>query len=598
MTLKFNKQQLEAINFYKGACAVIAGAGSGKSTVLLNRVKTLVRDYGEDQEDILAISFTRNTANELKKKLHKQKLTSVNVGTFHSVCRNILLKEGIEINEKNTIKEWQRENCFKSLEEKPDIKDITGFISYQKNFLRGYTDEFLIKESKYTEEQLRLFYKEYEAFKSKNGLYDYDDYLLECYKVLKNNKHKYTYEFILVDEHQDSNLVQNLILKELCASGNIFCLFDYRQAIYTFRGGNTEYCMEFEKDWENATVINLDTNYRSNKNIVDNANSFIKEYYGDYEHYADSVPNIHNNGDIQTLTYQDREAEGLNTADKIETLLKAGEKPSEICVLYRLNSHSSYVENELKRREIEYDITNNGSFFKRKEVKGIVAYLRLIRDPHDDAAFRDIFTLRNDPFRYFSNKNLKDVESFAGQTNMSLYEAMLNMRFDRPTQNDNVLKFQSMINKLQMQVLKGIAVEELIDNVVKTFRMNDYIEEKYLDEDEITDRKESLNTMKKFVKNNNLEQFINFVYGSKPSKKKNENAVRLMSIHASKGLEFKHVFLIGVEDGKFPHRKSDLLDEARLFYVGVTRPKESLYLSQIGHCNMFFDEYRQHELVC
>ncbi len=133
--------------------------------------------------------------------------------------------------------------------------------------------------------------------------------------------------------------------------------------------------------------------------------------------------------------------------------------------------------------------------------------------------FRDIFTLRNDPFRYFSNKNLKDVESFAGQTNMSLYEAMLNMRFDRPTQNDNVLKFQSMINKLQMQVLKGIGVEELIDNVVKTFRMNDYIEEKYLDEDEIIDRKESLHTMKKFVKNNNLEQFINFAYGSQPSKR-------------------------------------------------------------------------------
>jgi DNA helicase-2/ATP-dependent DNA helicase PcrA len=331
MNIQFNKQQLEAINHYKGACAVIAGAGSGKSTVLLNRIDNLINTYSVNENNILAITFTKNTADELKSKLNKMGYNNVNVGTFHGTCGKILTQEGYSI---NLIKEWEIEKCFKKINDKVDVEEVKSFIGYQKSYLKSYKDEFIYKSSDYTEDELRKYFKTYELMKSQSGTWDFDDYLIKCYELLKCNKGKYTYDFILVDEHQDSNLVQNLLIKELCPSGNVFCVFDYRQAIYSFRGGNTEYCMNFDKEYKNAKVINLDVNYRSKKNIVDKANGFIKRYYGDYEHYSDSIANDHSHGKINVNTYYKRDEEGKDVVDKIESMIKNGEKPDEIAVLY------------------------------------------------------------------------------------------------------------------------------------------------------------------------------------------------------------------------------------------------------------------------
>lgn len=589
--VKFNSNQLLAINFFEGACGVIAGAGSGKSTVLLNRIKTLVNTHNVKQHDILAISFTKNTADELKSKLNKMGLTDVNIGTFHAICSKILAAEGIFLTGQNLIKEWQQENLFKSMLEKPDVKDIVSYISYQKNYLKRPNDEFVYKESIYTEEELRRLYKAYEDYKTKNELYDFDDYLLLGYEVVENNPGKYAYDFILVDEHQDSNLVQCLLIKELCQSGNLFVVFDFRQALYKFRGGNPEYCMNFDKEWEGATMINLDMNYRSVSNVVDNANKFIKRYYEDYEHYTDAKWNNKNKGEIITSTYIDRNGEGEKVVEQIESKLNNGEKPNEICVLYRLNSHSFYVESELKRKGIEYEITNDSSFFKRKEITGMLGYLRLIHNPFDDSALEDIFKLRNYPLAYFSNSVLNDAKKYSGQHDQSLYESLIDMRFDKPWQNKNVEIFESGINKLRLQNEKGISVAKLIDNIVKTFQVDKYIESKYTNEEELEDRMNSIDVLKSFVKDNNLEQFINFVYSGNTKKKNKKNCVKLMSLHASKGLEFDNVYLIGIEDGRFPNNRSDLLDEARLLYVGITRPKKNLYLSQIGEDNQFMNEY-------
>lgn len=595
MTVKFNEQQKQAIEHHTGSCAVIAGAGSGKSTVLVNRIKNLIDTYKVDQKEILAISFTRNTADELKNKLNKMGYLNVNIGTFHSVCGKILVQEGINITNQNLIKDWQKENCFKKIDEKADVNDIASFISYQKNYLRSYKDEFVYKESSYKEEELRKFYKAYELMKSKEGFYDLDDYLTECYKVLKNNPGKYTYEFVLVDEHQDSNLVQNLLLKELCVSGNMFCVFDFRQAIFSFRGGNTDYCMNFDKWWDNPTVINLDMNYRSTKNVVDKANGFIKKYYGDYKHYSDSIPHNRENGKIEINTYYERESEGKEIADKIETLIQSGEKPSQIVVLYRLNSHSSYVEYELKKRDIEYVIANDSSFFKRKEIAGIISYLRLLQNPHDDSAFETIFKLRNYPLQFFSDKIYGDIKKHAALHNQSYYESLITMRFPNDWQGKNATIFENNINKLRLQKDKSVDLITLIDNVSRAFQIDEYVKNKYSNKEEVDERLQSIQILKTFVKGHNIDSFVAYVYSGNNSNNKKgfkKDAVKLMSIHASKGLEFKHVFLIGVEDGKFPHEKSDLLDEARLFYVGVTRSKENLYLSQIYEDNQFISEYQ------
>ncbi|WP_311078266.1 ATP-dependent helicase [Paenibacillus polymyxa] len=588
--MKFNEPQLRAINFYKGACAVIAGAGSGKSTVLINRIKNLIENHSVPEQEILAITFTRNTADELKKKLSKMGYIDVNIGTFHSICSRILAKEGTNLSQDKLIKEWQIEKLFTDGENRLDVKDIIGFISYQKNYMRSYTDTFIVKESIYNEDELREYFRKYELFKQTNDLHDFDDYLLYCLEVLKDNPNKHIYDFVLVDEHQDSNLVQNFILKELCKSENIFCVFDYRQAIFTFRGGNPEYCMNFSGDWEDATIINLDTNYRSTSNIVNGSNNFIEKYYGNYKHYSQAIPFREGEGNIKIKTSFDRESEGEIIAKDIEALIDKYGNPKEIAVLYRLNSHSGYIEHELRKRNIEYDIVNDSSFFKRKEVAGVLAYMKLIINPHDDGAFLEMFKLRNQPLAYFSEKILSEIKRYSGVNNISMYEALLSMRYQNNWQKNSVLQFEGYINKLRLQSDKNIKTSILIDNIIKVFQINEYIESKYSSEEEIKDRNASLEILKTFVKSDSPVKFLEYI-SSSTKKKNKDKCVKLMSVHASKGLEFDHVFLIGVEDGKFPHNKSDLIDEARLFYVGVTRSKENLTISQLGTDNQFVNEY-------
>lgn len=586
--MKFNEQQQKAIDFYEGACAVIAGAGSGKSTVLINRIKNLIEKHNVPQSEILAISFTRNTADELKGKLDKMGYVDVNVGTFHSICARIMAKEGVYFTPDKMIKDWQIEKALITGDKKIDIDDVKSFISYQKNYLRGYKDIFMKKDSVYCEEDLINFYHTYEKYKKNASLHDFDDYLLECYYFLKENPHRHTFDFVLVDEHQDSNLVQNLILKEICKTGNMFCVFDYRQAIYTFRGGNPEYCMNFTKEWDHASVINLDINYRSSRSIVNKANGFIERYYGEYEYYSNSIPEKKDIGNVEVKSYDDREQEGIDTAEHIENLLSVFESPKEIVVLYRLNSHSSYVEHELRKRGIEYDIANDSSFFKRKEISGILAYLRLIISPHDDGAFFEIIKLRNYPLTYFSDSLMNEIKRFAGVNNLSMFEALGRMRYANDWQQKNANKFIEYIMQLKLQKEKNVDTVSLVENIIRAFQITEYIDEKYSNEDEKKDRLDSLLILKSFIKSDSPEKFLSYVT---TTKKKNKDCVKLMTIHASKGLEFKHVFLVGVEDGKFPHDRSELIDEVRLFYVGVTRPKDNLYISQIGEDNKFIKEY-------
>lgn len=589
--VKFNEQQQKAIDFFKGACEVVASAGSGKSTILLNRIDKLITYNKIGQNEILAISFTRNTADELKAKLKKMGHVDVNVGTFHSICGRILSQEGIYITGQSLIKDWQVENCFKSIHDKPDVEEIKGYISYQKNYMKSPDDAFVAKQSDYTEDELRHFYKAYEAFKKKEGLYDFDDYLLLAYDVLKQSEGKYSFEFVLVDEHQDSNSVQNALIKELCQSGNIFAVGDLKQCIYSFRGSEPKFFMDFDKDWNDATILHVDTNYRSTKNVVENANHFIKKYYGDYRHYSDAIANNQNEGRITITSYEDAAIEGTKVANQIEKLIAEGEDLKEIAVLYRVNSQSIHIENELKKRKIDYEISGDSSFFKRKEIAGILSYLRLIQNPHDDAAFESIFNFRNYPLQFFSGQVLLDIKREAGLNNLSMYEAFIDKKYDKPWQKKNVKLFQDAIERLRLQNDKGVSVISLIDNIIKIFQIESYIKDRYTNLEDRSDRIKSLEILKSFVKNNNLEQFITYVYSGNTKKKAKKNSVKLMSIHSSKGLEWNHVYLIGMEDGKFPHERSELLEEARLFYVAVTRAKENLHISEIGKGNRFVGEY-------
>jgi len=588
--MKFNKQQQLAIDHKDGACVVISGAGSGKTTLLIGRISNLIEKYNINQKDILTISFTRNTANELKKKLKALNYTDVSVGTFHSICMRILSNEGIDVRN-HLIPEWESKKCFETalVTDKVDTKEILSFIGYQKSYMKSYKDEFVFKDCKYTDDDMRLCYKAYETLKTKNGFYDLDDYLLLCYDVLLKNKGKYTWKYLLVDEHQDSNIIQNLLIKEWINTDNIMVIGDFRQSIYGFRGALPELFMNFYKEYKNTNVVNMDINYRSCKNLVDNSNRFIKKYYGDYKYYSDSVANTDDNGDINKYSYFDRKEESHDIVDKIEKLIQDEHDVNEIAILYRNNSHADYIECELRHRKLPYQISNDSSFFKRKEISLIVGYLRLINNVHDDEAFEIIYKAQCYPTKFFGGKIFDDIKSKAGQKNISYYESFISYNYPKTWQSSNERVFEKNIQYLKMQNEKHISIQTLIDNIVKSFQIKEYITDKYENIDDQTDRINSIETLKKFIKGDNLGSFIDYV-NNPINKKSKDDGIKMMTIHGSKGLEFDTVFVVGIEEGKFPNAKSDLLEEARLMYVAITRPRKNLYLSSILD-STFVNEY-------
>lgn len=588
--MQFNKEQIEVINFDKGNCAVIAGAGSGKSTCLVNRIKKLV-ECGTNEDDIVAITFTKNSANDLKKKLSELNISNVCVGTFHSICAKILSKKGVMF--KTGMKEYEVENLFKKIssDRKIKYKDILSFISYQKNHMVGCDDIFVEYNTEYSEDELRDFYKEYEKFKEENNYMDFDDLLLKAYSILQNDKDIFNCKYLIVDEAQDNNLIQNKLLNLLCKENNIMLIGDYRQCIYGFRGSKPEEFMNFKNILKDCKVINLSDNYRSKENIVKNANEFIKKYYGYYEHYSDSRATNNINGQIKYIDTYTSEEEAKKVVDEIEKLIKNNIKKKEISVLYRLNSQSNYIENELKLRNIKYNIHNSSSFFKRKEIHMIMCVLRLIKNPSDDLAYEDLLKGRIIPF--MPKKVIEEIITKASRLNISFLGASEIVDVKNYYLARNIKEFSQNIDKLIRQQKMGVTLLNLVDNIIKLIKLEDWIECNYNSDEEIKERLETVENFKKFLRENTLESFLVYVYEKSSTQKKetDDDAVQLMTLHGSKGLEFDNVFIVGLNDGKFPNNKTSVLDEARLMYVGVTRAKSNLWLST-SEDSLFIDEYK------
>lgn len=588
--MRFNKEQLEVINHKEGNCVVMAGAGSGKSTCLVNRIDKLIKEFVNPQ-DITAITFTKNSANDLKSKLEKLGILDVNVGTFHSICSKILIRNGY--NFKNSLKEYEIENLFKKVNggEKTNHKDILSFISYQKAHMRGYNDEFVYKESEYFEEELRTFYREYELFKQSKGCLDFADLLIEAYKVLKRDPSIYKCKYLLVDEAQDSNMVQNKLLNLLCTENNIMIVGDYRQSIYGWNGAKIEDFMNFKRLLgDDCKIINLYTNYRSKNNIVENANSFIRQYYGDYEHYMDSKSHNKGQGNVNIFNNSSEDEEAVKVAEEIKALLDGGCQPKEISILYRLNKQSHLIENELKLRGIDYDIHNSSNFFNRKEIDIIMCMLRLIHNPSEDMAFETLLRYRVVP--YLSNSVIEDMIRTAHRLNIPMLEASGLVEIKSKFVKQKVQSLSISIDKLIRQEKAGVDLYTIVNHIIRIVDLNEYIKNNYGTLEEIDERLKSVENFKKFIRSNTLESFLQYVYDKNANqKKKSGNKVQLMTLHGSKGLEFENVFMIGINDGKFPNAKAEIVDESRLMYVGVTRAKSNLWLSSSGE-STFIKEYR------
>ena len=596
--LKLNDEQKQAVEHKDGALGVIAGAGSGKSLVLLERIRNLVKVHKVKQEEILAITFTDNTATELTEKLANMGLKRVNVGTFHSICLRQLNRANGGSKKFRMIKDFQVENLFKEIDRRVDVQEVRSFIGYQKNNGISPDDQFILRSKTYSEDEFRKFYKAYENFKKKNSLYDFDDFLILGLENVRKHGDRFKFDYVLVDEHQDSNKVQNELLKAWTRDNNIFAVFDFRQSIYGFRGSSVEYSMNFDSYWNQAKVINMFTNYRSTRNIVERSNEFIKHYYGNYKHYKDAKAFNQKDGIIEVHSSDKRVIEAMKVVNQISELIKQGTEPKEIAVLYRNNVHADYVENELKIRGIDYYISNDASFFKRREVAGILSILRLILNTNDDSAFETVFRTRLQPLMYFSNNLLVRIKDYAYDKDISYFEALPDVSYDKFWQRKNAIEFVGIIQDLQNAYYSNPNdLKSLIDQIVVKFKLKSNIEDRYTSEEEREERLASIQLLKRFTGNHSLEDFIDHAYSDHGDKKKkaNDNVVQLMTVHRSKGLEWDNVFVIGVQDGEFPSKRpnaiNDIEEEARLFYVAVTRSKKNLWIHEIGRNNKFIVEY-------
>lgn len=590
--MDFNKEQKEVINYINGALQVIASAGSGKSTTLIQRVYDLVNVHNVSEEDILCISFTKNSSEELKKKLTNKDLSEVNVGTFHSIALRLLLRyNGFDSTYKNLITEWKVEKELYQVHKDMDITEefkldqILLAINMQKCYMRGVDDEYVITDI--NETHLRAYYHAYEELKQKEKSYDFNDWLLHCIDLLDKKSSFKGYEYLLVDEVQDSNLLQHRFMKTLCKNGNIMVVGDISQSIYGFNGGVPSMFMDFDKKWDNVKVINLNTNYRSCKNIVENANKFIKQYYSDYRYYKDAMSSNTKNGKITLYDNYSVEEETEVVIKEINKIIKSKESLNEIAVLYRNNAQSANIEMELKSLDIPYTISGGSSLFDYKEIKCIHGILRLIQDTSDDFAMELIIDNKLGSFMYLNSSVISNIKKYSASNNVSLFQSLTECRYDKPWMSKNMDSFCRDILKLKSQYDKGVSMDTYLNNIIKLFQ----IKEKIL-ESKYEDKEVRLNAIELIItkcKNKSLADTIDFIGSSKKKvekKVKSEENIKLMTIHASKGLEFNNVFLIGQCDRVMMAKtdtEDDVLQNVNLFYVAITRPKTNLYISQIGY---------------
>lgn len=589
MTL--NDKQLEAVEHKDGPCLVLAGAGSGKTKVLTQRIINLI-DSGVSPYNILAITFTNKAAKEMRNRVENElgSITdSIFIGTFHSFGLRILRENYIDIgytsnitildtdDAKAIVKRILKENGYDPA--KYEIRTIINKISSAKN--DGISpDEYTKLFLNDLDIVIGLVYKEYTKLLKDNNSVDFDDLLLKPVELLKKNKiilEKYQerFKYILVDEYQDTNSIQYELCKLLASRyKNIFVVGDANQSIYSFRNADYRNILNFEKDYKNAKVILLEENYRSTNNILKAANSVIKN---NSEGKKLNLWSSKRDGElIDYIRCEDEIKEANFVINKIKDLVSNGYKYSDIAVLYRTNAQSRVVEDAFVRNNIPHNIIGSYYFYNRKEIKDLIAYLKLIYNPCDSVSLERII---NVPKRGIGAKSIENLRKKATENNISMFDAI---------DSGKELEFKKMILKLQEFSLNG-NLSDLIEEILSTtgLRMEYEINKSLENEAKVENLNEFKTVALMFEESGiyDLQTFLeNIALVSDRGQYNNDgDEVSIMTLHSAKGLEFNVVFLLGMEEGLFPHNRSfnslsDLEEERRLCYVGITRAKEKLYL--------------------
>lgn len=619
---ELNEQQKEAVLHKDGPLMIVAGAGSGKTKVLTTRIAHLMHYHHIDAFNILALTFTNKAAAEMKERIERtlgnNEARNLYVGTFHSVFARILRSEAHHIGYPNNFTIYDTDDSRSviktvvnelNLDDKTYKPNVVGNrISSAKNAMVGPAEYILDyhlqqEDARANRPQIGAIYDAYVKRCFKNGAMDFDDLLFKMYELLNSHPavlHKYQHKFkyLLVDEYQDTNTTQYQIVKLLAAvSENICVVGDDAQSIYSFRGATIENILQFQKDYEDVKVVKLEQNYRSKSNILNVANEVIKV----------------NKGQIPKNLWTEQEAgeklklvrvatdneEGKYTADAIqEQKLRNHYNNRDFAILYRTNAQSRAFEESLRRMNIAYKIFGGISFFQRKEVRDYVAYLRVIVNTKDEEALKRII---NYPVRGIGKTTIEKAVTFANEQNIPMYEVIEkagSFGF-KAGALESMTNFVQMMRYFRSMLDKGNAYEV----AVQVGKHTGFVKELFNDKSaEGVARYENvqslLNGIKEFTETPMNEedgevgdkslgaylQNITLLTDVDNDKDPNADVVKLMTIHASKGLEFPCVFVAGMEETLFPsamsvNTREELEEERRLFYVAVTRAKARLWIT-------------------
>ena len=597
---ELNDKQRQAVLTDSKNIRIIAGAGSGKTKVLTTRIAHLINDLNVDERSILAITFTNKAANEMKERVNKileSESTKVTVCTIHSLCVRILRQEITNLgyprnftiidseDQKSIVKE-----AYKQLEIDKALIPINNTIGYISNHKYNKTDYNILKDNsdKYSVEYYKACVYEYyiERLNSMFAL-DFDDLLLKVEQLFKENEYvrdrwQTYYRYIHVDEFQDIDNVQYNIIKYLVGDNNSLCVVgDPDQTIYTWRGAEVSIIMNFEIDFSNVETIVLNQNYRSTSNILGAANSIIKNnnYRLDKDLYT--IEGVGNK--IYHKSYISEEYESSGVVYDIINKIKDGVSPKDIAILYRANHLSRSIEKALIENRIPYLIYGGVRFYERKEVKDALSYLRMLLT-NDDIAFNRVI---NTPKRGIGDKTLESIFNKAIIEKCTMYDIICKHKISSGKVQNSIEQFINLIENIKIKS-KDLSISETLELLLKDSGYLKMLDDNH-EEDRKANIKELLNDINKFEEiypNSDLDEYLQLVslYGDK-SQYESGDFVSLMTVHASKGLEFDHVYIIGLSDGIFPSQraieesKKGLEEERRLMYVAITRARKDLKLS-------------------
>jgi len=601
---ELNDKQYEAVVNTKGPCLVIAGAGSGKTKVLTHKIAYIMQEENAKPWDILAITFTNKAANEMKERIANlvgDNVKDMWVGTFHSICVRILRRFIDRIgfdtsfiifdtsDQKTLIK-----NCLKDLAIDDKLfneRSVQSEISNAKNDMLEPFQYTAKAMGDYRKEKIATVYELYQKRLKENNAIDFDDIINYTIKILMENPDVLEYysnkfKYVLVDEYQDTNKAQFTLITLLASkNGNITVVGDNDQGIYSFRGADISNILNFEKDFPGTKIIKLEQNYRCTGNILKAANAVIKN---NEVKYAKKLWTENEIGKLPKVYLADNEYdEGSYIVEQIEHLKREEYyKYSDFAILYRMNTQSRAIEDIFRRENIPYKIIGGLKFYERKEIKDIIAYLRLIQNTSDNLSLKRII---NEPKRGIGKTSLDSIEELANNEGISMYKIIKDAQ--QYGLNRIYLKSRDFINVIEelRQKQKDLTISELI-KLKKTGYMQALKDEKTIEaENRIENLDEFLTVAIEFEEQfaeNTLADFLEGITLSSDldNMEETEDSVTLMTLHSAKGLEFPVVFLVGMEEGIFPGYKSigepkELEEERRLCYVGITRAKENLFLT-------------------